>query len=1634
MSLGVHNNLAMMNASRQFKINTGNKAKSAEKLSSGYRINRSADDAAGLQISEKMRWQIRGLNRGTQNAQEGVSWIQTGDGALEEVHAILQRMRELTVQSLNDTNTPEDRAACQAEFDELQSEIDRITGTTQFNAQNIFDEHESPYYQHEGNINWLQSQPHVITDGKNDLVIGYRTTIDGAPKTATLTVPAGIYTTQELMDEIDDAITAQGLDKEGIVVEYTEEGICNLNLEGGEIIDTMEGGLSYLFYEMYEGGGYGALIGTTIFADEYVELKITNQNNHLEFDIEDFGGNVNRMSITIPDGKYTRSEIIDYLNAELAATDVRAVAYGTGIKLEGADSIVTGFKGNMFKIDGTGQVYHSVFYDNVKYGSIAMTSAYFDGGLVKPTSADQEEHQKYVIDSTNNELTFLANGATTPVTFTIPEGEYTVGDMVTKLNDLFQDNNLELSARISPNSTSTYQGIRIDSTVKGSHSFVGLDANSSAYNTLFVVREYNQYSTTADTYRDTTADRTATLTGAKDFTGTNIPLTVTAGVNDEFTMNVNGTAYTITLVAGTYASATDIASAINTKLTDANAPIGYKDKIQATVTGSQLRLEAMDGSGVKNITVAASGANTGYEDLFVKKWSTYTYPAVTGSGTVTFGDAITDPMTFDNTNNKFDVTFGGNTYNITIPEGTWNQTQLLEKIKDQLPSQTETISLIKFDRVSGRGTSNINTISISGSGETRTTTQNYDVWGSSDGEIEGKVGSYGNNKPATVTIGKVLPSTIEVTDSCNELQLTIDGTPHLLKLENKTYTPATLVAEIQKKINNAFPEGGRATVSLDNTGKLVFKADLVNEYGTAKDGYDTNIQCSTATSSFLKKLFTTETPATATSTSNLLSSITIGADSNTFNFTYKENGVSKTVNLVLDSGTGTKTYTRNELVAEINKQLQAGGHNVKADLNGNTLRLTTIDVGSDTAISYSSTNGNGGTSVEALFGPLLTETAATGTANRDIQAEITIDDTCNQFNVTVNNTEYNLTLDNNDPTNPTYDRTEFVTMLNDVFVREGIGLTATLNGNRISYTTIEKGSDASFVVTYDNGGSAMKAIYGESKTITPGLDVSLSGGKLTLSSTTGNGTVSVKPKDNGFIKPTETKHEEGPTPVEGYSSTNKAYIDGVDISEPIKIDQYNNELNFTYYADGASTNVSIMVPDGDYYLTNANGQTSIVDYLQSQVDQAVGSNQLVVSASNAGIRIEAVKPGSKYYMSGFSGDFYKKVLCSCNTNATSNQGTSVRNGTQTNDLAYIVGRKDVRKDTRVRSGVNDTLTLDFTYGNPATVKELTITLDAGSYSGNALVTEIQEKLDEALVGEGLEAGTIQAQIGGVSTGVGGSNDANALVFRLSPTVRLPADGQYIIDGVSGNAAFSIFYQTEGELVPAYVKGAKNISQGVTINPGETDMRFKVDSVEYTIQLTEGEHTTEELLDEINAQFLAVNAPLVAEMEDNVLKISHNKVGKHSITGVSGLAKDELFFNENGDTTPHKDIMIQLSANPGDGFAIKKPIVNTAFLKINSLAITKPKYANKALMRLDGAIARVSDIRSTYGSEQNRLEHTIANNMNTAENTQNAESRIRDTDMAEEMVNNARTTILEQAAMAMQAQSKQMTEGILQLLQ
>ena len=135
----IQHNISALNTHRNLTFNNTQASKNLEKLSSGYKINRAGDDAAGLAISEKMRGQIRGLEMASKNAQDSISLIQTAEGALNETHSILQRMRELAVQSSNDTNVGADRKALQEEIKALQDEITRIAEDTEFNTQNLLD-------------------------------------------------------------------------------------------------------------------------------------------------------------------------------------------------------------------------------------------------------------------------------------------------------------------------------------------------------------------------------------------------------------------------------------------------------------------------------------------------------------------------------------------------------------------------------------------------------------------------------------------------------------------------------------------------------------------------------------------------------------------------------------------------------------------------------------------------------------------------------------------------------------------------------------------------------------------------------------------------------------------------------------------------------------------------------------------------------------------------------------------------------------------------------------------------------------------------------------------------------------------------------------------------------------------------------------------------------------------------------------------------------------------------------------------------------------------------------------------------------------------------------------------------------
>ena len=178
----VQHNMQAMNANRMLNITTGAQSKSTEKLSSGYRINRAADDAAGLTISEKMRKQIRGLDQASTNAQDGVSSVQTAEGALTEVHSMLQRMNELAVQASNGTLSEDDRSNIQDEVDQLITEIDRVSETTKFNETYLLkgDENKTQI----SNTVYSKPQMSLVEDAiAEGSTLNVKTAMDGSGKT-----------------------------------------------------------------------------------------------------------------------------------------------------------------------------------------------------------------------------------------------------------------------------------------------------------------------------------------------------------------------------------------------------------------------------------------------------------------------------------------------------------------------------------------------------------------------------------------------------------------------------------------------------------------------------------------------------------------------------------------------------------------------------------------------------------------------------------------------------------------------------------------------------------------------------------------------------------------------------------------------------------------------------------------------------------------------------------------------------------------------------------------------------------------------------------------------------------------------------------------------------------------------------------------------------------------------------------------------------------------------------------------------------------------------------------------------------------------------------------------------------------
>ena len=287
----VQHNLTAMNSNRMLGITTSSQAKSSEKLSSGYRINRAADDAAGLTISEKMRKQMRGLNQASTNAQDGVSAVQTAEGALTEVHSMLQRMNELATQSANGSNSQSDRDAIQAEIEQLTTEIDRVAETTKFNETYLL----------KGNADGKKSD---VTVNAHDAGIAGKLVDDG--KTATFTVDSKL--------EEGDKITIAGKeykigsDATGKSVnDYAQKAdtnVTNATVKTGDSITDASTGKTYTIVDK-------AVNAQELFVQDKSAFTITHADGTTESYIVDDG--------TGGAGKLSAKDALDVATQALAA-------------------------------------------------------------------------------------------------------------------------------------------------------------------------------------------------------------------------------------------------------------------------------------------------------------------------------------------------------------------------------------------------------------------------------------------------------------------------------------------------------------------------------------------------------------------------------------------------------------------------------------------------------------------------------------------------------------------------------------------------------------------------------------------------------------------------------------------------------------------------------------------------------------------------------------------------------------------------------------------------------------------------------------------------------------------------------------------------------------------------------------------------------------------------------------------------------------------------------------------------------------------------------------------------------------------------------------------------------------------
>ncbi|WP_026702929.1 flagellin N-terminal helical domain-containing protein [Salibacterium aidingense] len=463
----------------------------------------------------------------------------------------------------------------------------------------------------------------------------------------------------------------------------------------------------------------------------------------------------------------------------------------------------------------------------------------------------------------------------------------------------------------------------------------------------------------------------------------------------------------------------------------------------------------------------------------------------------------------------------------------------------------------------------------------------------------------------------------------------------------------------------------------------------------------------------------------------------------------------------------------------------------------------------------------------------------------------------------------------------------------------------------------------------------------------------------------------------------------------------------------------NANPDYHTFVDGVNNNLDFSVNGEDYSITITPGEYGNDEQIQNEVNK----------------RLDETDANVEFYSYFISNG----TLSTSRLEHTDNGDNNIENisGNAASfifshqwDDEYIQGNNDLSKGLTIENGVNN---------------NLDIKLDNQNYSieiaeGNYTSTELINELNSRLTNNGVE---LEASIEpSYSEDQPGNEDPDINVIELSRTSSPTGDVNNL--QLSGNAYQDLFINSvegeEQEERPAMVYGNTDLSNGLTIDEDNNDsLSFLVDGVEHTIELTSGNYNSGELKDEINNQLSSNNIALKASYSDNSLLLTHKEAGAdHSIDKLSGTAFTSLFLNkqqgEDEKLQEPQDIQLQVGADSNDAFSINLMDAKSQPLGIDDVSMMTQAKAADSITKFDDAINTLTSERAKLGSYQNRLEHIKTGLENTTLNLESAESRIRDADMAGQMMDLTRVQVLQQSSQTMLAQANQSPQSILELLQ